>query len=433
MENEPRSPRSRREFIATGAATAAAFSASPFVRTGAAQEAPIKVGVVGTGGRGTGACANALVADDAVELVGMADIAPDRITWSLDRLRNHRDLQDPAFQKRIKVTEETTFSGTGAYKELMAMDLDYVILTAPPGFRPLHFAEAVERGLNVFAEKPVATDPTGCRAIRGTAEEARRKGLSVVVGLNYRHDLGTMELVKRVHDGALGEIVAGNMHRMGGSLWHRGSYPQWTPLEYQCRNWYYYCWLGGDQITEQVIHQIDLMNWVMGATPVSALGQGGRLKRTGPRWGNIFDHMSVTYEYPGGVEVQVLLRQWADCARRNDNKVVGTLGSTDNRRNITGANPWEYEPSDDKRAQATVYEHMELIQSIRQGSARSDLLDFAIDGTLTTIMGRESAYTGQVVTWDDISASGLDLFPKSYPNGAPPDRPVPVPGTPRAV
>ena len=233
MEHEPRQPRSRREFIATGAAAATAVSALPFVRTGEAREAPLKVGVVGTGGRGTGACANALVADAAVELVGMADIAPDRITWSLDRLRNHRDLQDEAFQKRIKITEDTTFSGTGAYKELMAMELDYVILTAPPGFRPLHFAEAVERGLHVFAEKPLATDPTGCRSIRGTAQEARRKGLSVVVGLNYRHDLGTMELVKRVHDGAVGEIVAGSMHRMGGSLWHRGSYPQWTPLEYK--------------------------------------------------------------------------------------------------------------------------------------------------------------------------------------------------------
>lgn len=434
MQHDSRSSSSRRQFLTTGAAAATAVTAFPFVRTGAAQEAPIKVGVVGTGGRGTGACANALVADDAVELVGMADIAPDRVAWSLGRLRGHQALQDPGIQKRIKVTEETTFSGTGSYKELMAMDLDYVILTAPPGFRPLHFAEAVERGLHVFAEKPVATDPTGCRVIRGTAEEAKRKGLSVVVGLNYRHDLGTMELVKRVHDGAVGEIVAGSMHRMGGALWHRGSYPQWSPLEYQCRNWYYYCWLGGDQIVEQVIHQIDLMNWVMGAAPVSALGQGGRLKRTGPRWGNIYDHMSVTYEYPGGVEVALLLRQWDNCARRNDNRVVGTMGSTDNRRAIMGENPWEYEmPENDKRAQAVVYEHMELIESIRKGDARSDLLDFAIDGTLTAIMGRESAYTGQPVTWEENQSSGLDLFPKDYPNSAPPDRPVPVPGTPRPV
>ena len=434
MTKDAESANTRRTFLTTGAAAATALTTFPFVRSGAAQEAPLRIGVVGTGGRGTGACANALVADSAVELVGMADIAPDRIAWSLDRLRSDDDLQDESIQKRIKVGEETRFSGPGAYKELMSMDLDYVILTAPPGFRPLHFAEAVARGLHVFAEKPVATDPTGCRAIRGAAEAAKRKGLSVVVGLNYRHDLGTMELVKRVHDGAVGEILAGSMHRMGGALWHRGSYPQWSPLEYQCRNWYYYCWLGGDQIVEQVIHQIDLMNWVMGATPVRALGQGGRIKRTGPRWGNIYDHMSVTYEYPGGVEVNLLLRQWDDCARRNDNMVVGTLGRTDNRRAIEGASPWKYEaPEGDKRAQATVYEHMELIESIRNGDARSDLLDFAIDGTLTAIMGRESAYTGQAVTWEENESSGLDLFPENYPVGAPPDRPVPIPGTPRPV
>ena len=433
MEHEPRQPRSRREFIATGAAAATAVSAFPFVRTGEAREAPLKIGVVGTGGRGTGACANALAADPAVELVGVAEIAPDRVTQSLHRLRTHQDLQDESFQKRIKVTEDTTFIGTGAYEQLMELDLDYVILTAPPGFRPLHFAEAVGRGLHVFAEKPVATDPAGCRAIRATAEEARRKGLSVVVGLNYRHDLGTIELVKRIHDGAVGEILGGSMHRMGGALWHRGSYPQWTPLEYQCRNWYYYCWLGGDQIVEQVVHQIDLMNWVMGATPVSALAQGGRLKRTGPKFGNIYDHMSVAYEYPGGVQVHLLCRQWDSCARSNTNRVLGTLGESDNRRKILGANAWEYEVPDDLRSKATVYEHRELIQSIRDGAARSDMLDFAIDSTLTAIMGRESAYTGQALTWDEISASELDLFPKSYPNGPAPDRPVATPGKPRPV
>jgi len=434
MEQEKKPSRSRRDFIATGAVAATALSTGfPFVRKGEARESALKIGVVGAGGRGTGACANALVADPACEIVAMAEIAPDRVVQSLHRLRRHRDLQDESFQKRIQVTEDTTFIGPEAYKELLALDLDYVILTSPPGFRPLHFAEAVSRGRHVFAEKPLATDPVGCRAIRSSAETAKEKGLSVVVGLNYRHDLGAMDVVKRVHDGAVGDIIGGTMHRMGGGLWHRGSHPKWTPMEYQCRNWYYYCWLSGDQIVEMVIHQIDLMNWVMGATPISAVAQGGRQKRTDPAYGNIYDHMSVFYEYPGGIQVHLMLRQWNDCANRNTNRVVGTRGETDNRRNILGAKPWKYEPKDDLKSQATVYEHMELIESIRKGQSRNDMLDFAIDSTLTAIMGRESAYTGQAISWDEISSSDLDLFPKEYPSDTAPDRPVAIPGEPRPV
>lgn len=430
MGDETRVTASRRQFMVAGAAATAA-TAFPFVRTAASKEAPLRIGVVGTGGRGTGACANALVADPAVELVAMADIGRDRITQSLESLRRHRDLQDESYQSRIKVTEDATFVGLEAYKDLLALDLDYVILTSPPGFRPLHYAEAVRRGRHAFAEKPVATDPAGCRSIRATAEEGKRKGLSAVVGLNYRHDLGVMETVKRIHDGAVGRITGGTMLRMGGGLWHRGSSGRWSPMEFQCRNWYYFCWLGGDQIVEQVVHQIDLMNWVMGATPVRALAQGGRLMRTGPLYGNIFDHMSVAFEYPGGVPVHLMCRQWPGCAGQNTNRVIGTLGETDNRRKILGENPFEHEPPDDLRKSAVVYEHIELIDSIRKGAARNDLLDFAIDSTLTAILGRESAYTGQAVTWDEIAASDLDLFPKDYPTGPPPARPVAVPGTPR--
>jgi predicted dehydrogenase len=432
MGDESRVAASRRQFMVGGAA-ATAVTAFPFVRSGAAKEAPLRIGVVGTGGRGTGACANALVADPAVELVAMADIGRDRIALSRDELRRHPDLQDDSYQKRIKVTEDATFVGFDAYRRLLELDLDYVILTAPPGFRPLHYAEAVRRGRHAFAEKPVATDPVGCRAIRATAEEAKRKGLSVVVGLNYRHDAGVMETVRRIHDGAIGRITGGTMLRMGGGLWHRGNDPSWSRLEYQCRNWYYHCWLSGDQIVEMVIHQIDLMNRVMGAHPVSAIAQGGRQKRTGEMYGNIYDHMSVAFEYPGGIPVHLMCRQWDDCASRNVNRVMGTRGETDNRRTILGENPFEYEPSKDPRMEAVVHEHVELIDAIREGAARNDLLDFAIDSTLTAIMGRESAYTGQAITWDEIARSELDLFPKDYPTGPPPERPPAIPGTPRPL
>jgi predicted dehydrogenase len=377
--------------------------------------------------------ANALLADPAVEIVGMAEIGLDRVTESLDALRADPDLQDPAIQQRIKVGSDAIFVGMDAFKDLMAMDLDYVILTTPPGFRPLHYAEAVRRGLHVFAEKPLATDPAGCRRIRASAEEAKRNGLSTVVGLNYRHDLATMATIDRIHAGALGEITGGNIYRLGGGLWHRGSNPAWSPMEYQCRNWYYHGWLGGDQIVEMLIHQIDLMNWALGATPIRALGQGGRQVRTDPMYGNIFDHMTVDYEYPGGVHVTLMCRQWDGCEGRNENRVIGTQGESDNIGRILGRNRWAYQPSDDLRHNASVYEHMELIESIRRRDARNDMLDFAIDSTLTAIMGRESAYTGQSVTWDEIAASPLDLFPASYAFGPAPEHPVPMPGHPRLV
>ena len=439
---------SRRDFIATGAAAATAVSGFPFVRPAEAKQSPIKIGVVGAGGRGTGACGNALVADSAVELVAMADIGQVRVDQSLKALQQGRYLQSEEFQKRIKVTKDTMFVGPDAFKQLMALDLDYVILATPPGFRPLHYAEAVKRGLNVFAEKPLATDPVGCRAIRVSAEKAKQKGLSVVVGLNARHDVDVMETVKRIHDGALGEITSGSIHRMGRGLWHRGNDPKWSPMEYQMRNWYYFCWLSGDQIVEMVVHQIDLMNWAMGAVPVKALAQGGRLQRTDPMYGNIFDHMTVDYEYPGGVRVNLMCRQWNNCAGKSENRVIGKLGESDSRRIILGANPFEL-PSRrgsgrrdrsrrerfqlDRRNNSSVYEHVELIESIRKADARNDMLDFGIDSTLTAVMGRESAYTGMEITWDEISKSDLNLVPESCQFGAAPERAVAIPGFPRPV
>ncbi len=424
---------SRRDFIATGAVAATALSGIPFVRTSAARRAPVRVGVVGTGGRGTGACADALRADPEVELVAMAEIARERVDQSLESLSEADELQEASVQKRIKVTEDTIFIGPDGFKELMALDLDYVILATPPGFRPLHYEEAVDRGLNVFAEKPVATDPVGCRSIRASAEKAREKGLSVVVGLNARHSLATMETMKRIHDGQLGEIVSGTVHRMGGWLWHRGEDPGWTPMEYQMRNWYYHCWLSGDQIVEMVIHQIDRMNWALDSVPVNAVGQGGRIQRTDPKWGNIWDNMTVDFEYPDDVHVHLMNRQWESSENINRNRLIGTLGESDTSALIQGANRWRYPDRDDLRHVALVYEHMELIESIRGGDARNDLLDFAIDSTMTSILGREAAYTGRRITWEEINNSDLDLFPDSYAFGPAPERPVPVPGKPRPV
>ncbi len=418
---------SRRDFLAAG--TAAGISGFPLLKTAKAQAAkPVRVGVLGTGGRGIGACADALGADPNVEIVAMADLAPDRIELALQSLsRNNALAGDGA--RRIKVTDKTKFSGWDCHEKLLATDIDYVILSNPPAFRPRDFALAVERGKHIFAEKPLATDPVGVRKIRDSARLAKQKGLSVVVGLNARHSKKTMETVKRVRDGQIGQISSGYIHRLAGGLWHRGSNPAWTEMEYQCRNWYYFYWLSGDQIVEMVIHQIDTMNWLMGAHPVSALASGGRQVRVDPKYGNIYDHMDVDFEYPGGVHVFCMLRQWDGCANKISSVVIGPNGASDSKE-ITGKNPWKGE---DDVISTLNYEHWELMDSMRKGQARNDILDFGADSTLTCIMGREAAYTGKLVTWDEMLNSSLDLFPKEAKLGPAPQHPIPMPGQPRNI
>jgi predicted dehydrogenase len=312
------------------------------------------------------------------------------------------------------------------------MDLDYVCLVSPPGFRPQHFEAAVEANKHIFAEKPLGTDPVGVRRIREAAEKAKGKGLSVVVGLNARHSLYSNDLVKRVHDGAIGKILGGRSYRMHGGLWHRGSDPSWTPMEYQCRNWYYFCWLSGDQITEMAVHSMDFVNWVMNSTPVSAVGSGGRTQRTDPKYGNIWDNMSIDYEYPDDVHVFLMVRQWDDCANANGNFFMGCDG-TFNSREITGKNAYSIPREARDEVPSGQYEHWKLIDSIKKGKAINNALEFACDSTLTTILGREAAYTGKRITWEEILTSNLDLGPKGgIQFGPAPERGPAVPAKPRA-
>jgi len=423
---------SRRDFLTAGAAAATVITAFPFVKSAHAQASKkrLKIGLVGCGGRGTGAAANAITADPGnVELVAMADLGMDRIDQSIKALREDKDLQGE-LQKMINVPKENMFVGMDSYQKVLQADIDYVILTTPPAFRPLHMEAAVKAGKHMFAEKPLATDPVGCRKARAAAEAAKSKGLSIVVGLNARHETAVMETVDQIHKGALGKIVSGQILRMGGGLWHRGNNPAWTPMEYQCRNWYYFCWLSGDQIVEMVVHQIDLMNWVLGATPVSALAQGGRQQRTDPKYGNIWDNMSVYYEYPNDVQVHLMCRQWENCDNASSNLVFGTKGMSDSRERIRGEVNWRFRG---QNTNATVYEHNVLIDSIRKGAARNDALDFAVDSTLTAVMGRESAYTGKKITWDEISKSTLSLVPEKLAFGPAPQRAVAIPGQPRPL
>ncbi len=417
----------RRKFITAGAAVTAAISGFPFVQTSRAQNVrPLKIGIIGCGGRGRGAADNALSAAPDIHLTALADPFQDRIDETLKSLNNPRRRRGPL--KGVEVKKDNIFSGLDCGKKLLETDIDYVILTTPPGFRPQDFEDAVEAGKHVFMEKPVATDPVGVRKILKTAKKAKEKGLSVVVGFNYRHDIGIREALKRIRGGWIGEVLSVRSYFNTGTLWHRGEDPSWTEMEYQCRNWYYYCWLSGDHIVEQHIHYIDLTNWVMGGYPVKALGVGGRQVRTEPKWGNIYDHFAIDYEYKDDKHALAVCRQTENCDNLTGTFAVGSKGKSNVREaEITGLNNWKFE---DEVVNPQVYEHTELIESIRNGKPRSEAENGAYS-TLTAIMGRESAYTGKVVTWEEILNSDLDLLPKRLEFGPAPKRPVPMPGQPR--
>jgi predicted dehydrogenase len=301
--------------------------------------------------------------------------------------------------------------------------VDIVLLCTPPGFRPAHFKAAVEAGKHVFLEKPIAVDATGVRQVIETSELARKKGLAVVAGTVFRHYWPHVEAIRQIHDGSIGEIVAGHSYYNVNGLWHKPRQPHWTDAEFQLRNWLYFTWLSGDLIVEQNVHRSDIMNWVMQATPVAAYGMGGRQSRIDPMYGYVYDHFCIEYEYPGGVKVINQCRQIDGCDTRVTEIFTGTKGT---------AQP-DKGPVTDKRtklpslAVGYVQEHIDLIKSIEEGEPLNEGRQVA-ESTLTAIMGRMSAYTGKVVTWEQAMNSKEDLFPKELAFGPMPVPPVPMPG-----
>jgi predicted dehydrogenase len=417
----------RRRFLQQAGAAAAlgALAVPRGVHADGAGTETLKLGLVGCGGRGEGAVIDALTADPHVELTAVGDTFADRAQACIERLRTN-----PKAAERVKVSPENVFPSGGpdfdSYKKVIDSGVDVVILATPPHFRPDHLAYAVDKGKHVFVEKPVGVDVPGVKRVQETCELAKQKGLAIVSGLVWRADPGVIETVNRIRDGAIGDIIAIQSCYNAGTLWHRGDDPQWSRMEYQIRNWLYYAWLSGDHINEQAIHSLDKVNWLLGdAPPESAFGTGGRQQRTDPKWGHIYDHHTVFYQFPNGVKSFFMCRQQDNTTNFVDEVVLGTKGRARVlAKTIEGDKRWRYRgPSADPYRQ----EHVNLFTGIRSGSPLNQG-DYMCNSTLTAVMGRMCTYTGREMTWDDLLASTETLGPKAYEWGDVPEPLVAIPG-----
>jgi predicted dehydrogenase len=420
----------RRDFLQTAAA-AGTLAAIPAVH--AAGSDTLKVGLVGCGGRGTGAATQALAADSNVKLTAMADAFEDRLESSLGLIQ-----RDPKAAPKVDVPPDRRFVGFDAYKKLIDSGVDVVLLCTPPHFRPIHFRAAVEAGKHVFAEKPVAVDAPGVRSVLETCALAKTKGLSVVSGLCLRYDNGFRETVKRLHGGAAGEVrtLLANDYRSG--RWTKPKESGWTEMTYHMRNWYNFTWLSGDFNVEQHVHFLDVCAWIMNDRyPVRAIGMGGRQALTGPEYGVIYDHFSVVYEYDDGAKLISNCRQQPGCKNDMSAEVLGTRGRAlfaERRRGLriqpAGGGEWVFDGPANKMYQT---EHDELFAGIRSGRPVNNG-EYMAKSTLLAVLGRMAAYTGQQVTWEQAMNSKEDLSPSRYAwDAAPPEQRIAVPGQTRLV
>jgi predicted dehydrogenase len=416
----------RRSFLTKSLAAGAAASAFTIVKPelvrGAGKER-LRAGLVGCGGRGTGAAADLLAADPNVELVAVGDIFEDKLRASLAELRDPDELshasprQAAEFRgqpvkelvdsiiKRVKVDPEHSFVGFDAYKKVIDSGVDVVLLCTPPGHRPAQFEAAVNAGKHIFMEKPIATDPVGVRRFIASVKKAKDAKLNVVAGTQRHSQRDYIETVQKIHDGAIGDVVDLGASYLSGPVLHVDHRdPAWGDMEWQHRGWYSFVWICGDQMVEQHIHTIDFCNWVMNAHPVSVTASGGVAWR--PReelYGNIYDHLTADFVYPNGVHLHSACRQYpSGCYRKVWNTIVGAKGRSDGLDMGTkGLDPY-------------VQEHVRLVDSIRGDSPYVNDGITVAESTMTCIMGREAAYSGKEITWDMIMASQQDLQPKTF-------------------
>lgn len=377
----------------------------------------IKVALIGCGGRGTGAAQQALSTKQNVQIVAMADAFRDRLDESYKNITNFltaKNLKAADGTSKLNVPDDHKFVGFDAYKQAMAM-ADVVILATPPGFRPSHFEEAVRQGKQIFMEKPVATDAPGVRRVLAAAEEAKKKKLNVVVGLQRHYQPNYREMIKRIHDGALGDIVGGQVYWISGGVWHKPRKPNQTEMDYQMRNWYYFNWLCGDHINEQHIHNIDVANWVKKGYPVSCQGTGGRQVRNGKDDGEIFDHHIVDFTYADGTTINSQCRHYEGTYSKVDEMFLGTKGRVDSFGQKSVLMDYKGQPiyTHNGKSDGNPYqiEHDELFDAIAKGEYKFADAENGAKSTMTAIMGRMATYSGKVVKWDEALNSQIDLFP----------------------
>lgn len=403
----------RRTFLKTTAVLAGGvmLGGLPFTGAHAAGKDTIKVALVGCGGRGTGAAFQALAAKPNVKLVAMADAFQDRLDSS------YQPLFEKFGKERIAVPKEKRFVGFDGYKQAIA-EADVVLLATPPGFRPMHFEEAIRQNKHVFMEKPVATDSPGVRKVLAAAEEAKRKKLNVVVGLQRHYQQNYRETMKRIQDGAVGDVVSGQVYWNSGGVWVNTRQPSQTEMEYQMRNWYYFNWLCGDHITEQHIHNIDVANWVKNSYPISAQGTGSRFLRTGKEYGEIYDNHTVEFLYEDGTVLQSQCRHYEGTDNRVDESFQGTKGrvylSADNKGKLWGAKGnviYDHTGKADPNPYQT--EHDELFAAIDAGQYKFADAENAAKSTLSSLMGRYATYSGHLIKWDEALNSNVDLMPET--------------------
>jgi myo-inositol 2-dehydrogenase/D-chiro-inositol 1-dehydrogenase len=409
---------SRRGFLKTSAVATAGASLlaglDPVRAAYAGGSDTIRIGLVGCGGRGRGAAEQALNTDGPTKLVALADAFDDNLQSALQTVsRQHAD--------KVDVPKERQFVGFDAYQKVLEQDIDLVILATPPGFRPLHFEAAVNAGKHVFMEKPVAVDAIGVNKVIDANEIAKSKNLAVAVGLQRHHEPIYIETIKRLQDGEIGRIVATRAYWNGEGVWVRPRKDGQSEMEYQMRNWYYFNWLCGDHITEQHIHNLDVINWLMGSNPVSAQGQGGRQVRTGKEYGEIYDHHFVEFTYENDGDRSVLLSQCrhiGNCSNSVSEHAHGSDGSCDlgNGRifDTKGNLKWEYPRMDgDKRKNlhdGWQQEHHDLFAALRRGDVPNEA-EYGAYSSMTSILGRMATYSGQEIKWADALASKVRVSP----------------------
>jgi predicted dehydrogenase len=427
----------RRDFLKITSVAAAAASVSPYIiTTHAAPDDPIKIGLVGCGGRGMGAIGNAIAAAGKnVKLVAIADLFPDVVEGA--RVALEKGVSSNA--EWAKGTETTDlkgvdtkldpamcFSGWDAYKKLVAVpEINYVLLTTPPHFRHIHLKAAIEAGKNCFIEKPVAVDIPGCRSVIESGKLAKEKGLGILGGTQRRHSKNYQETIKRVQDGAIGKITSARAYWLQGSnKVPPARKPEWSEMEWELRNWLYYTWLSGDIIAEQHLHNIDVINWVLGTHPVKAFGMGGRAVRTGSEFGNVYDHFTVEFEYPDGVRMTSMCCQIDGVSGKISEDVVGTKGASNCMNLVKGETSFKFTG---KFKNPYEQEHIDMIEGIRTGKPINEAQQIA-ESNIAAILGRESAYSGKSIDWDSAMESELSLSPEKYEFGPLPESKVALPG-----